>query len=201
MSCSHRFLLTTTLSNLLQNVFSFWHPAYEEYILTPSLRFMIVADALHLHTLQPDQRISGSVLRSSSPVPTQFFFLSNSLNAPSLPAIQLYIQLNTRHNRWRTHFFIKHDKLWILNCWSNKTRCYWCVLYGFHHPRLLPGCCKHSDPLLAYNRWRSDIYQPHLTTFICSVGLCVNVTADHSKLAISAEFLLSVSADKQTTWN
>lgn len=53
---------------------------------------MIVADALHLHTLQPDQRISGSVLRSSSPGPTQCFFLSNSLNAPSLPAIQLYIQ-------------------------------------------------------------------------------------------------------------
>lgn len=49
---------------------------------------MIVADALHLHTLQPDQRISGSVLRSSSPGPTQCFFLS----APSLPAIQLYIQ-------------------------------------------------------------------------------------------------------------
>lgn len=92
MSCSHRFLLTTTLSNLPQNVFFFWHPAYEEYILTFSLRFMIVADALHLHTLQPDQRISGSVLRSSSPGPTQCFFLSNSLNAPSLPAIQLYIQ-------------------------------------------------------------------------------------------------------------
>lgn len=186
MSCSHRFLLTTTLSNLPQNVFFFWHPAYEEYILTFSLRFMIVADALHLHTLQPDQRISGSVLRSSSPGPTQCFFLS----APSLPAIQLYIQ----------PIIIAEGHMWILNCWSNKTRCYWCALYSFHHPRLLPGCCKHSDPLLAYNRWISDIYQPHLTTSICSVGLCANVTADHSKLAVSAEFLSSVSADKQTTW-
>lgn len=77
--------------------------------------------------------ISGWVDQSSAH-PVQFFFLSNSLNAPSLPAIQLYTKLNTHHNHWRTHFFIKHDKLWILNCWSNKIRCYWCALYSFHHP-------------------------------------------------------------------
>lgn len=94
-------------------------PAYEEYTLTTfsathlisSLRFMIVSDALHLHILQPNQWVSGSVLSSSSPVPAQFFFPFNSLNAPSVFSYipnWIPIIMSEGHG---SHFFVKFKLL------------------------------------------------------------------------------------------